>query len=314
MRVLVTGGTGFVGSELLLKLQERGYDVYSLERHSQIGSSKIIENRRYEIKQGDIKKACKLTQIIREIQPDVVIHLAALSSVQYSYDHPIEYIDTNLVATINLAETCRREVKNFRKMIFTSSLYVYKDTPKILQKEDSTPEEPNSPYGITKLAAEKYLLSLSRNHKFPAFILRPSNIYGRKTGFDPSIVEKLITQMLQAKDEVDLGSPEQIRDFLYISDLVNACIKLMESTSIIPGQIFNISTSTPTTLLELADKVAEHTEFKNKIRWNSSSIPSRPGDPKWLVADNTKAKNMLGWEHEVSLDDGIQQTIAKCRR
>jgi nucleoside-diphosphate-sugar epimerase len=314
MKVLVTGGAGFVGSELLLALQQRGYDLYSLERHSKTCSSRITENRRYEIKQADIRKAYKLTQIIREIQPDVVIHLAALSSVQRSYDHPIEYVDTNLVATINLAEACRRKVKNFQKMIFTSSLYVYKDTPKILQKEGTTPEEPNSPYGITKLAAEKYLLSLFRNHNFPAFIVRPSNVYGRRTEFDPSIVEKLIIQMLQSSSEIDLGSPKPVRDFLYISDLVNACIKLIESTSVIPGQLFNISTSTPTTLPELADRVAKHTGFKNTIRWNSSLIPSRPGDPKWLVADNTKAKKMLGWEPKISLEEGIQQTIRKCRR
>ena len=124
----------------------------------------MIENRRYEIKHADIKEASKLTQVLTEIQPDVLIHLAALSSVQYSYDHPIEYIDTNLVATVNLAEACRRELKNFKKMIFTSSLYVYKDTPKILQKEERTPEEPNSPYGISKASCRKIsLISFSQS-------------------------------------------------------------------------------------------------------------------------------------------------------
>lgn len=312
MRLLVTGGTGFIGSELLSKLQDIGHDLCSIERNNTIRSNKkIIENRRYQIKQGDITNASQLSQVIREVQPDTVIHLAALSSVQYSYNHPIEYIESNLVGTVNLAEACIREVKNFKKMIFVSSLYVYKDTPNMLQREDTTLEEPNSPYGIAKLAAEKYLLSLFSNYKFPVFILRPSNIYGRKTGFDPSIVEKIISQMLQGENEVHLGSPEPIRDFLYVSDLVNAFIKLLESTNVNPGQIFNISTSTPTTIVELAGKISKHTEFKKQIRWNSRSIPSRPGDPKWLVADNTKAKKILHWEYEVSLDKGIQKTIAE---
>lgn len=313
MRLVVTGGTGFVGSELIFKLQNRGYEVYSVERQSENASRNMIENSRYKIIHADIKDASKLRQVLRKVQPEVVIHLAALSSVQHSYDHAIEYIDTNLVGTINLAEICLKELKKF-KMIFTSSLYVYKDTPRILQTEDSTPEEPNSPYGITKLAAEKYLLSLSRNYKFPAFILRPSNIYGRRTRFEPSIVEKLITQMLRGEDEIKLGSPEPIRDFLYISDVVSAFIKLIESTSIIPGQILNISTSVPTTLPDLADKVAKCTDFKNKITWDSNSTPSRAGDPKWLVADNTKAKHMLGWKPVVTLDEGILRTIDRCKQ
>jgi nucleoside-diphosphate-sugar epimerase len=310
MMVLVTGGTGFIGSELLFRLQDKDHDVCSLARYT--SRTNKNENRRYEIKQGDIKKASELTEIIRETQPEVVIHLAALSSVQYSYDHPLENIKTNLVGTVNLAQACLREAKNLKKMIFASSLDVYKDTPDVLQNEDSTLEEPNSPYGVTKLAAEKYLLSLFRNYKFPAFIVRPSNIYGRKRGFNSSIVEKLITQMLEGKN-IDVGSPEPIRDFLYISDLVNACIKLMESTSINPGHIFNISTSNPTSIGELAEKVMKLTEFKNKINWNSNSIASRPGDPKWLVADNTKAKKILNWEPMVSLDEGIQKIIPEYR-
>ncbi len=310
MMVLVTGGTGFIGGELLFRLQERDHDVCSLARHT--SRTKKNENRRYEIIQGDIKKASELTEIIRKTQPEVVIHLAALSSVQYSYDHPLENIETNLVGTVNLAQACLREAKNLKKMIFTSSLDVYKDTPDALQNEDSTLEEPNSPYGVAKLAAEKYLLSLFRNYKFPACILRLGHIYGRMKG-PYSIVEKLITQMLEGKNELHLGSPEPIRDFVYITDALNACVKLLESTGINAGQIFNISTSKPTTIRELADRVVAQTKFKNRINWNSNSIPARPRDPKWLVGDNTKAKKMLGWEPKFALDKGIQETIAKCR-
>lgn len=239
----------------------------------------------------------------------MLVHLAALSSVKYSYDHSIENIETNLAGTVNLAQACRREAKNFKKMIFVSSLDVYKDTPDILQNEDSTPLEPNSPYGVTKLAAEKYLLSLFRNYKFPSFIIRLGHIYGRKRGFNPSIVEKLIAQMLEGKKMLELGSPEPVRDFLYVSDVVNACIRLLECPSLSPGQTFNICTSKPTSISELAKRVTKHTDFKNKINWNSDSIPPRPGDPKWLVGDNTRAKKILGWEPRVSLDRGIQETI-----
>jgi UDP-glucose 4-epimerase len=307
MRVLVTGGTGFIGSELLSILQNTAHDVYSLERHHG-NTSNHNENRRYKIEEADITKAYEVTQLVEKIEPEVLVHLAAQSHVASSYDNPIEYIATNLVGTINLAQACIK-LKNFKRMIFASSLDVYKDTPNVLQTEDKTPEEPNSPYGITKLASEKYLLSLFRNHKFPVFILRLANIYGRKRR-PFSIVEKLITQMLEGRNEIDLGSPEPTRDFLYVSDAVNACMQLMGSKNIDEGKILNISTSTPTSIKELADIVITQTRFKNQINWNSGSIPSRPGDPKWLVAGNTKAKKILNWEPKISLDEGIQKTIA----
>ena len=230
MRLLITGGTGFIGSELLLSLQNSIHEVYSLERH-RTDSRNRLENRRYKIKEGDIRRGSEITQVIEKLQPEVLIHLAGLSSVASSYDDPVGYIETNLVGTVNLAQACLREVKNFKMMIFASSLYVYKDTPDVLQNEDTTPQEPNSPYGVTKLAAESYLSSLFRNYKFPSFILRLGNIYGRNRG-PYSIVETLISQMLQGEKEVRLGSPEPIRDFLYISDLVNDFIKLMGSTNV----------------------------------------------------------------------------------
>lgn len=144
----MTGGRGFIGSELLPIIQNAAHDVYSLERHP-ANSAEQSENSGYRIKEGDIIQTSQIRHIIREIQPEILIHLAALSSVTISYDQPIEYIATNLAGTDNLAEACLREVNNFKKMIFASSIYVYKDTPNILQNEDKTPEEPNTPFGIT---------------------------------------------------------------------------------------------------------------------------------------------------------------------
>jgi nucleoside-diphosphate-sugar epimerase len=311
MRILITGGTGFIGSELLSRLiQDTDYELYSLHRRHIKKSGYIESTKRHHIKEGDITKYSDVKKIIKEIQPEIVVHLAALSSVAASYNNPLDYVSTNLIGTINLAEACLKEVKNLKRMLFASSLHVYKDTPKVLQTEDKTPEEPNSPYGITKLAAEKYLLSLFRSYEFPVHILRISNIYGRKKGFSHSIVELLIIQMLKNRIKLDLGSPDPVRDFLYISDVVEACIKLIESTKVNPGQIFNISSSNPMNIVELADRIVSRTKFKNKINWDSNLITPRPGDPEWLVADNMKARKLLNWEPKVSLDEGIQKTIA----
>ena len=301
MKILVTGGTGFIANELLSKLEEKGHDVYNLERYV---TGRYSQQKKFKSVFGDVKDGGQMRNIIKEFQPEALIHFAALTSVAYSYDHPLEVIDANFIGTVNLAEACLKEANNFKKMVFTSSVETYKDTPGVLQHEENTPQEPDSPYGVTKVAAEKYLLYLFRNRGFPVFIFRQSNTYGRKKDSN-FIVERIITQMLNG-GPVRLGSPEPVRDFLYVSDLVDAHVKMVES-DVKPGQVFNISTSKPTSIKDLAQIVAEQTSYKKEINWNA--IPPRPREIKWLVADNTKARELLKWEPRTGLDEGITKTI-----
>jgi nucleoside-diphosphate-sugar epimerase len=301
MKILVTGGTGFIANELLSKLDEKGHDVFNLERYV---TGRYSQQKKFNTVFGDLKDAGQMRNIIKELQPEALIHFAALTSVAYSYEHPLEVIDANFVGTVNLAEACLKEANDFKKMVFTSSVETYKDTPGILQDEEKTAQEPDSPYGVTKVAAEKYLLYLFRNRQFPVSIFRQSNTYGRKRDSN-FIVERIITQMLNG-GLVRLGSPDPIRDFLYVSDLVDAHVKMIESDPS-PGQVINISTSKPTSIKDLAQIVAEQTGFKNEIKWNA--IPPRPREIKWLVADNTKARTLLKWEPRTNLNEGITKTI-----
>jgi UDP-glucose 4-epimerase len=306
MKILVTGGTGFIANELLSSLPEHGHDGFNLERYV---AGRYSEQKKFNTVFGDLNDAAQMRNIIKDVQPEIVVHFAALTSVAYSYEHPLEVIDANFIGAVNLAEACLKEAKNLKKMVFTSSVETYKDTPGIPQNEDRTPQEPDSPYGVTKVAAEKYLLYLFRNRKFPVTILRQSNTYGRKRDSN-FIVERIITQMLNG-GPVNLGSPEPIRDFLYISDLIDAHLKIIDS-NIQPGQVINISTSKGTSIQELAQIVAYQTGFKNKINWNS--IPPRPREIKWLVADNTKARDILKWEPKIDLKEGIKRTIERWKR
>lgn len=304
-RILITGGTGFIGSELCPALNDKKHEVFSLgsvKNHLKPAAANdgIIT--------ADIREATEVKKIIQKIKPEVLIHLAALSSVGNSFENPIDYIETNFAGTVNVAEACRRYVTTLEMMIFASSIYVYKDTPNVYQKENITPLEPNTPYGITKLAAETYLLSLYRNYGFPMVIVRPSNIYGRKRRSNLSIVEKLIDGTRQ-QNEIALGSPDPIRDFLYISDFVAAIVKLTDNCDLI-GHTLNISTSYPTGISGLAQIITNHTKFNGKLKWNSEKT-LRPNDPKWLVADNKQAIDTLGWKPEIGLDEGIQKTIMK---
>lgn len=301
MKILITGGTGFIAGELLSRLQENGYDVYNLERYA---AGRYSQRKRFPTVFGDIADAAAIKNVVKELQPEVVVHFAALTSVAYSYEHPVEVLEANLMGTVNLAEACRTEVRNFKKMVFTSSVESYKDTPGELQDEVKTSQEPDSPYGVSKVAAEKYLIYLFRNRNFPAFIFRQSNTYGRKNDSN-FIVEAIISQMLKG-GPVYLGSPDPVRDFIYVSDLVDAHMRLIE-TDIQAGQTFNISTSKPTSIKELADLIAIETGYKGEINWNA--IPPRPREIRWLVADNKKARTQMQWIPKTDLREGIVKTI-----
>ncbi len=177
-RTLITGATGFIGSHLLPKLMEEGYDAYSLERYV---TSRYVLGQRREFKTvfGDIREYFEVKRIIREVQPDIVVHLASVSPVSYSYDHPQEVIETNFLGTVNLAEACLREISHLRHFLFASSSEIYGNGSN--PKTEETPPNPNSPYACSKLAAEKYLLYMRDAYDFPVTILRNFNCYDTDT-------------------------------------------------------------------------------------------------------------------------------------
>jgi nucleoside-diphosphate-sugar epimerase len=300
-RVLVTGTTGFVGSHLVPKLVESGYDVYSLERYV---TGRYVLGGRREVKTvfGDLRDGYAIKRIVREVRPSVVIHLAAISPVSYSYDHPQEVIETNLLGAVNLAEACLHEVDNFKQFLFSSTSETYGNGPN--PKNEETLQNPNSPYAVSKVTTEKYLLYMLEAFNFPLTILRNFNTYGRKNNTH-FIVERIITQMLTGK-RVELGDPNPIRDLVYIDDHVNAYLSCLDNPNAI-GQIFNFGTGVGIRIKDLTDKIANLTGFKGEVCWNT--IPERPLDIQVLISDYSKAERVIGWKPEFTLENGLKKTI-----
>jgi nucleoside-diphosphate-sugar epimerase len=312
MRILVTGGTGFVGSRLLERLAQSGsHQLYSLQRYV-TGRDDLAPpqdaNSPVKIAFCDLRDSAAVKSAVRDIQPEIVFHLASISPVSYSYDHPNEVMDVNLSGTMNLAESCRRENPNLKHFLFASTSETYGNGP--VPKREDTPQSPNSPYSVSKLAAEKYLLYMSQACKFPVTILRAFNTYGRRDSSD-YLVERMIVQMLRG-DVVRLGDPTPARDLLYIDDHVNAYLACLSNPQASIGEVFNFCTGEKLTVQSLAEKLRDMTGFRGEIIWNT--IPPRPLDIHVMYGDPGKAKSALGWEPKTKLEAGLSRTIEFWRK
>lgn len=302
-RILLTGASGFIGSHVLPRLVK--HETYSLERYT---TTRYAHGFPRTVKTvfADLRDAHTVRGVVRQVRPDIVIHLASISPVTYSYDHPQEVIEASLTATVNLAETCLREVPHFKQFLFASTSETYGNGP--VPKTEDTPQSPNSPYAVGKLAAEKYLLYMQDAYDFPVTVLRPFNTYGRKRD-KHFVVEKIVVQMLTG-GEVLLGDPEPIRDLLYVDDHVDAYLTCLENERAI-GQVFNICTGRGVRIRDLVVLVANIAGFEGEIVW--STVPSRPLDIEVLVGSCAKAQRELDWSPRVALEEGLVRTVAYWR-
>lgn len=301
MKVLVTGGSGFIGSHLIPRLIESGHEVYSLERY--VTGRYVLGAHKVATVFGDLRDGFIIRRLVRKIQPDTVVHLAAISPVAYSYDHPQEVFEANALGTVNLAEACLQEVPHFKHFLHAGTSEEYGNQTQFPVKEDAE-LRPNSPYSVSKVAADKYLCYMRDAYDFPVTILRPFNTYGRKDNVH-FVVERTITQMLGSKT-VRLGDPASVRDFIYINDHVDAYLTCLNNEKAI-GEIFNFCTGRGISIKELADLIAKLTAFDGEITW--ATIPARPLDIQKLVGSYEKSKRVLGWEPKYTLEKGLKETI-----
>ncbi len=302
-RVLVTGASGFIGSNLVPRLLELGYEVTSLERYV-TGRYVLGAPRKVETVYADLADFQTARHVIRNVQPDKVIHLAALSAVSYSYEHPQEVLQANFIGTVNLAEACKREADHISHFLFAGTSEEYGNNGARPETEDS-PLRPNSPYSVSKVAADKYLNYMWDAYQFPVTILRPFNSYGRKdnTHF---VVERTIVQALSEK-EIRLGDPTPVRDFLYVDDHVDAYLACLRQPEKAIGQTFNFCTGRGVTIKELVEKICDLAGFSGKVYWNT--IPKRPLDIQELIGSSAKSSKLLGWKHKYQLEDGLKKAL-----
>ena len=301
-RVLVTGGAGFIGSHLVRALLERGDDVRVLDNFS-TGARANLAGLDVDVVEGELRSYERVHNAVRG--SEVVFHLGALGSVPRSVQDPLTSGAVNVEGTLNVLLAARDE--GVRRVVFASSSSVYGNQPELPLHESMAPD-PISPYGVAKLAAERYCVSFSRvYHSFETVVLRYFNVFGPRQ--DPSsqyaaVVPLFVTAIAAGEPVTIFDDGRQSRDFTYVDNVVAANLRAAEAEGA-SGHIFNVSAGRPTSVNELAETIGRL--LGRDVE--RSYAPPRPGDLRDSWADVSEARRVLGFEPSVSLEDGLRRTI-----
>lgn len=279
-RILVTGSSGFVGKDLVEELKRQDADVLTLTDH---------DGHRI-----DIRDSKRVTGIINEIRNiDIVYHLAAITSVPFSFENPRETYEVNVLGTLNILELCRS--CNADKIVFASS-YVY-GQPQYIPIEEEHPLQPTNPYARSKILGEELCRAYNTDFGVKCIILRPFNIYGVGQG-KKFLIPSIIAQLRYGK--IELKDPEPKRDFIYISDVIDAYIKAGEFNGCF--DVFNIGYGKSYSVKEIVDKIIRLYGKDVKVKYSGERRKNEIMD---TVADAKKAKDKLGWKPSVDIDKGF---------
>ncbi len=316
-KIVVTGVTGFIGSHLALELSKDN-EVYGLVKYS----TRSNMQRLNEFLGSTILLTCDITDlhcttnVLKSVNPDIIVHLAAMSPVRNSFEMPFSYVQANVIGTLNIAHAMLG-LPDFqqRKLIYASTAEVYG-----FQKDQPIREEavlnPSSPYANTKSMTDTYLRMMPSVYRLNTTVMRCTNTFGRK--LDATFfVEYLITTMLQG-EKVYIGAPESLRDYMYVNDHVSAYVAAIRHSAV-RGEAFNVATGDVISNRDLAVQVAAMIGYsKRKIIFGNypPNYPMRPieSDQPFINLDSTKIRKTMNWKPTISIDRGLEMSIQYWRK
>ena len=308
MRLLVTGGAGFIGSHVVEELVVSGHEVCVLDNFTtgkMRNLSGVLGSKNLKIARADVRRIPgSLIRKLRRI--DGVCHLAAVTDVQESIKNPILTSDVNLMGTLKVLETAR-ELKA-KRVVFASSAAVYGMIKRFPVTEDAS-VAPISPYGASKAASELYCRAFEENCGIETVSLRYFNVYGPRqvSGQYSGVISIFARRLLRGQPLTIFGDGSQSRDFVYVDDVVEATIRALQGT--FQSKVFNIASGSETTIHRLAKIMQGLVGQRQEVKF----LPPRLGDPHRGVADITKACRELGFNPRTSLKDGLSATIESCQ-
>lgn len=306
-KVLVTGALGFIGYHTCLYLASKGYSVVGLDNASRgrIERKNKLEEQDIPVEIADIRDNNDLTRIFDKYKPDMIVHAAALISVDESFEKPLLYEDVNARGTITLVLTANKY--NARKFVYISSAAVYGNPVKLPISEDH-PVDPLSPYGASKLAGEHYVKTLFEGDE-GAVTLRLFNVYG--LGQNPEyagVISKFLERLVEGRPPIIFGTGEQTRDFIHVEDVARAIEKTL-TIRLEEYMVFNIGTGKRISIRELAELMIKLFGLNLEPVYG----PPRRGDIMHSYADISRAKRILGWHPSISLEEGLKKLIEAYR-
>ena len=303
MKVLVTGGAGFIGSNLVRKLLEEGHSVAVLDNllSGYRDNLDFAHGMPMRFTEGDVRDDTAVSLAIEGAE--VVFHLAASVGNKRSIDHPIMDAEINLLGTIRLLEAARRA--GVRKIVTSSSAGIFGELKTLPIREDH-PIEPDTPYGCSKLAEEKVCLAYAKLYDIEAICLRYFNVYGPNQRFDAygNVIPIFAFQVLRGEPLTILGDGEQTRDFVNVHDVVQANLKAAHTRGI--SGAFNIGSGGRITINALVELIREASGIAPVVKHG----PPRPGDVRHSMADISAARDVLGFEPSVSLATGLAEYMS----
>ncbi|MCB2289049.1 NAD-dependent 4,6-dehydratase LegB [Clostridium sp. CS001] len=307
-KVLVTGAEGFIGSHLTERLVELGADVTALAQYNSFNSWGWIDTFDKKVKDsikvvtGDIREYDGMKRIIKG--QEVVLHLAALIAIPYSYLSPMAYVRTNVEGTTNVLEACREyEVE---KIVHTSTSETY-GSALYVPIDEKHPMQGQSPYSASKIGADKMAESYHKSFNMPIATLRPFNTYGPRQSAR-AVIPTIISQILAGKTEIKLGSLTPTRDFNFVLDTAEAFIKVAESERTI-GEVINAGSNYEITIGDTVKKIIKIIGKDVKILCDDERIRPENSEVNRLWADNAKIKELTDWSPNYNIDQGLEATV-----
>lgn len=307
-QVLITGAGGFIGSHLTEDLVERGANIKAFIKYNSRNDWGLLEllqrNKldQIEVIMGDLRDADAIRNVTKDI--DIIFHLGSIIAIPYSYIHPRETIETNIIGTLNMLTGSKEN--GVEKVIHTSTSEVY-GTALYVPIDEKHPLQAQSPYSASKISADKIAESFHHSFNIPLVIVRPFNTYGPRQSAR-AVIPTIITQALTGK-KIYLGSLHPTRDYTYIDDVIKAFITVAESKNI-SGEVINVGSNFEISINELAKKIIYLVGGKKEIIIDSKRKRPIKSEVERLWCDNSKAIQLLGWKPSVSFDDGLKKTIS----
>ncbi len=306
-RVLVTGAGGFIGSHLVETLGRQGAKVRAFLRYNSRADAGFLQELDSELKgqveivAGDLRDSDAIREAVKGC--DLVFHLGALIAIPYSYLHPREVAESNVMGTLNVLMACRD--LGVERLIHTSTSEVY-GTAVRTPIDEEHPLQGQSPYSASKIGADKLVESFYRSYELPAVTIRPFNTYGPRQS-TRAVIPTIITQALK-QSEIKLGNLNATRDFTFVDDTVSGFLKGAQAHEALGGT-YNLGTGSEISIGDLAEQIIKEIGKPVKIVVDSQRLRPEKSEVFQLLSDNSLARKELGWQPKIDLGTGLRKTI-----